>query len=171
VEGIGELGINWATLLAQIVSFLVLFGLLYFFAYKPILRMFDERSQRIKDSVEQAERVKEEAAAAEEENQKKLEAAAKEGQEAIARAMRAGDEARQRAQQEAQVEAAGLVEKARQEIQRERDEVVKELREEFADLTVAAAEKVIEKSLDKEAHRELIEKVLEESTTLGEDKR
>ncbi len=159
------LGINLSTLIAQIVSFLALFGLLYFFAYKPILRMFDERSQRIKDSVEQAERVKEEAALAEDENRKKLEAAAKEGQEAIARAMRAGDEARQRAQQEAQVEAAGLIEKARQEIQRERDEVASELREEFADLTVAAAEKVIEKSLDKEAHRELIEKVLEESTT------
>jgi F-type H+-transporting ATPase subunit b len=168
VEG---LGINVSTLIAQLVSFLVLFGLLYFFAYKPILRMFDQRSQRIKDSVEQAERVKEEAAAAEEENRKKLEAAAKEGQEAIARAMRAGDEARQRAQQEAQVEATGLIEKARQEIQRERDEVVRELREEFADLTVAAAEKVIEKSLDKEAHRELIEKVLEESTTLNKDDR
>ena len=159
------LGINLSTLIAQIVSFLALFGLLYFFAYKPILRMFDERSQRIKDSVEQAERVKEEAALAEDENRKKLEAAAKEGQEAIARAMRAGDEARQRAQQEAQVEAAGLIEKARQEIQRERDEAASELREEFADLAVAAAEKVIEKSLDKEAHRELIEKVLEESTT------
>lgn len=163
------LGINLSTLIAQIVSFLVLFGLLYFFAYKPILRMFDERSQRIKESVEQAARVKEEAAAAEEENRKKLEAAAKEGQEAIARAMRAGDESRQRAQQEAQVEAAGLIEKARQEIQRERDEVVNEIRREFADLTVAAAGKVIEKSLDKEAHRELIEKVLEESTTLDKD--
>ena len=163
------LGVNLSTLIAQIVSFLVLFGLLYFFAYKPILRMFDERSQRIKESVEQAAKVKEEAAAAEEENRKKLEAAAKEGQEAIARAMRAGDEARQRAQQEAQVEAAGLVEKARQEIQRERDEVIVELRQEFADLAVAAAEKVIEKSLDKEAHRELIEKVLDESTELNKD--
>jgi len=166
VEG---LGINLPQLIAQIVSFLVLFGLLYFFAYKPILRMFDERSQRIKESVEQAEKVKEEAAAAEEENRKKLETAAKEGQEAIARAMRAGDEARQRAQQEAQVEAAGLVEKARQEIQRERDEVIGELRQEFADLAVAAAEKVIEKSLDKEAHRELIEKVLDESTGLDKE--
>ena len=163
------LGINVPQLIAQIVSFLVLFGLLYFFAYKPILRMFDERSQRIKDSVEQAEKVKEEAAASEEENRKKLEAAAKEGQEAIARAMRAGDEARQRAQQEAQVEAAGLVEKARQEIEREHEEVIGELRQEFADLAVAAAEKVIEKSLDKEAHRELIEKVLDESTTLDKE--
>jgi len=166
VEG---LGVNLSTLIAQIVSFLVLFGLLYFFAYKPILRMFDERSQRIKESVEQAAKVKEEAAAAEEENRKKLEAAAKEGQEAIARAMRAGDEARQRAQQEAKVEAAGLVEKAREEIQRERDEVIGELRQEFADLAVAAAEKVIEKSLDKEAHRELIEKVLDESTELNKE--
>lgn len=163
------LGVNLSTLIAQIVSFLVLFGLLYFFAYKPILRMFDERSQRIKESVEQAAKVKEEAAAAEEENRKKLEAAAKEGQEAIARAMRAGDEARQRAQQEAKVEAAGLVEKAREEIQRERDEVIGELRQEFADLAVAAAEKVIEKSLDKEAHRELIEKVLDESTELNKE--
>ena len=163
------LGINVPQLIAQIVSFLVLFGLLYFFAYKPILRMFDERSQRIKESVEQAQKVKEEATTAEEENRKKLEAAAKEGQEAIARAMRAGDEARQKAQQEAQVEAAGLVEKAREEIQRERDGVITELRQEFADLTVAAAERVIEKSLDKEAHRELIEKVLDETTTLNEE--
>jgi len=90
VEG---LGINWSTLLAQMVNFFILFGLLYFFAYKPILKMFDERSRRIKDSVEQAEKVREEAARSDEEHRKKLEAASKEGQEAIARAMRAGDEA------------------------------------------------------------------------------
>lgn len=160
------LGINWSTLLAQVVNFLILFGLLYAFAYKPILRMFDERSRRIKESVEQAEQVKEEAARAEDENRKKLEAAAKEGQEAISRAMRAGEEARQRAQQDAKGEAAALVEKARGEIQRERDEVLGELRHEFADVAIVAAEKVIEKSLDKEAHRELIDKVLEESTSL-----
>ncbi len=163
------LGIDLSTLIAQLVSFLVLFGLLYFFAYKPILRMFDERSQKIKDSVEQAEQVREQAAHAEEENRTKLEAASREGQEAITRAMRAGDEARQRAEQEAKEQAGVLLDKARQGIQRERDEAIGELRQEFADLTIVAAEKVIEKSLDKEAHRELIDKVLEESGTLKED--
>jgi F-type H+-transporting ATPase subunit b len=163
---VGELGINMSTLLAQLVSFLVLFALLYFFAYKPILRMFDERSRRIKESVEQAEQVREEAARGEEEHRTKLEAASREGQEAIARAMRAGDEARQRAEQEAKTEAGALLDKARQEIQRERDEAIGELRQEFADLAIVAAEKVIEKSLDKEAHRELIDRVLEESGTL-----
>jgi len=166
VEG---LGINWSTLLAQMVNFFILFGLLYFFAYKPILKMFDERSRRIKDSVEQAEKVREEAARSDEEHRKKLEAASKEGQEAIARAMRAGDEARRRAEEEAKEQAGTLLDKARQEIQRERDESIRELQQEFADLAIVAAEKVIEKSLDKEAHRELIDKVLEESGTLKTD--
>ena len=162
------LGINLPLIVAQIVNFLILFALLYFFGFKRILKMFDERSQRIRDSVEQADQVKAEAGRAEEENKKKLEAAAKEGQEAISRAMRAGEDARQRAQEDAKGEAAGLLEKARQEIERERNAVIGELRSEFADLAIVAAEKVIEKSLDKESHRELIDKVLDESEALKE---
>lgn len=163
------LGINLPTLLAQIINFLILLGLLYLVAYKPIIRMFDERTKRIKDSMEQTEAIKEQAAHAEEEVKKRLEAAGKEGQEVITRAMRTGEEARQRVQDQAKQEGATLIERARQEIKRERDEVIEELRREFADLTIEAAEKVIERSLDKEAHRELINKVLDESTTLKKD--
>lgn len=160
------LGINLPMLLAQIVNFLILLGLLYLAAYKPILRMFDERSNRIKESMEQTELIKEQAAHAEEEAKKRIEAASKEGQEVIARAVRSGEEIKQKAQQEARPEAEALIARARLEIQRERDEVIDELHKEFTDLTIAAAEKVIEHSLDKEAHRELIEKVLAESETL-----
>ena len=60
----------------------------------------------------------------------------------------------------------GLVEKARVEIRRERDKTISELRQEFADLTVVAAEKVIGKSLDKNAHRQIIDQVLDESLNL-----
>ena len=160
------LGINLPTLLAQIVNFLILLGLLYLVAYKPILRMFDERSKRIKESMDQTEAIKEQAANAEEETKKRIEAAGKEGQEVISRAMRTGEEARQKAQQEARKDAEVLIDKGRLEIGRQRDEAIDELRREFTDLTIDAAEKVIERSLDKEAHRELIEKVLDESTTL-----
>ena len=80
--------------------------------------------------------------------------------------MRTGEEARQRAQAEAKQEAQVLVEKARAEIQRERNEVIGELRQEFADTAIVAAEKVIGKSLDKETHRQIIDKVLEESSSL-----
>ena len=53
-----------------------------------------------------------------------------------------------------------------QEIQQERDEAIVELRKEFADLAIAAAEKVIEQELDKETHRKLIDKVLDEADSL-----
>jgi F-type H+-transporting ATPase subunit b len=160
------LGISLSTLIAQIVSFVILLVILSIFAYKPIIKMFDERARKIKESVDEVQKVKEQAAQAEGEFKKKIEAASKEGQEVIVRAMRTGEEARQRAQQEAKQEAQVLVEKARSEIQRERVEAIGELRQEFADLTIVAAEKVIGKSLDKEAHRQIIDKVLDESSNL-----
>ncbi len=163
------LGIDWRTLIAQIVNFAILFGLLYLVAYKPIMRMLDERSKKVKDSMEQVESVREQSEHAEEEVRKRLEVAGKEGQEVVARAVRTGEEARQKAQEEARREAEVLIDKARLEIQRQRDEAIDELRKEFADLTVEAAGKVIERSLDKEAHRQLIDKVLEESETLKRD--
>ena len=164
--GLASLGINLPTLLAQIVNFVILFGLLYLVAYKPIMRMLDERSRKVKESMEQTEFIKQQAERAEEEAEKRIEAASKEGQEVIARAVQTGEEARREAQQQAKQDAESLIARARSEIQRERDEAIGELRKEFADLTILAAGKVIDRSLDKEAHRQLIDKVLEESTTL-----
>lgn len=162
---VDELGINLPTLLTQVVTFIILLVILRFVAYKPIMRMLDERSRRVKESMEQAESVKEQSARAEEELKKQLGEASREGQERIARAVKAGEEVKQKAQEEAKKEAETLLGRARAEIQRERDEAIGEVRREFADLTVLAAGKVIEKSLDKEEHRELIDKVLEESST------
>jgi len=163
VEG---LGINLPTLLAQIINFSILLGLLYLVAYKPVMRMLDERSRKVRESMEQTELIKQQAEHAEEEVKKQMEAAGKEGMEIIARAMHTGEEMRQKAQQDAKKDAESLITRARAEIQRERDGAIDELRKEFADLTIMAAEKVIEQSLDKQTHRRLIDKVLEESTTL-----
>ncbi len=160
------LGISLPTLLAQIINFVVLFGLLYLVAYKPLMRMFDERSRKIKESMDQTELIKEQAAHAEEEVKKRLEAAGREGQEIVARAVRTGEETRKEAQQEARREGESLISRARMEIQRERDDAIDELRKKFADLTILAAGKVIDRSLDKEAHRQLIDRVLKESATL-----
>ncbi len=160
------LGINLPTLLAQIVNFAILLGLMYLVAYKPIMRMLDERSRRVKESMEQTELIKQQAERAEEEVKKQIEAAGKEGLEVIGRAVRTGEELRQQTQQGARQDAESLIARARVEIQRERDEAIDELRKEFADLTILAAGKIIDRSLDKEAHRQLIDKVLKESTTL-----
>ena len=164
--GLADLGINLPVLVAQIVNVAILLGLLYLVAYKPIMRMLDERSRRIKESMEQAEAIKEQAARAGEEVKKQLEAAAREGQKRIAQAVQIGEDVKQKAQQEARQETETLINRARTEIKQERDEAIDELRKEVADLTIMAAEKVIDRSLDKEAHRDLIDKVLEESAAL-----
>ena len=163
------LGISLPTLLVQIAAFVILLVILYFFAYKPVLKMLDERARKIKESIDEVQKVKDQASQTEEEFKKKMESASKEGQEVISKAMRTGEEARKRAQEEAKQEAQALVEKARVEIQRERSETIGELRQEFADLTIVAAEKVIGKSLDKETHRQIIDQVLDESSNLKKE--
>ncbi len=160
------LGISLPTLLAQIINFAILLGLMYLVAYKPIMRMLDERSRKVRESMEQTELIKQQAERAEEEVKKQIEAAGKEGMAIIARAMHTGEEVRQKTQQEAKQDAESLIARARGEIQRERDEAIDELRKEVADLTILAAGKVIDQTLDEQAHRRLIDKVLEESTAL-----
>jgi F-type H+-transporting ATPase subunit b len=162
--GISELGISLPTLITQVVTFIVLLLLLRFFVYKPLMRMLDERSRRIKESMDQAESVKQASLHAGEQVKKQLEEASREGQVRIERAVKAGEDVKQKAQADARREAEALVQRARAEIQQERDDAIDGVRREFADLTVLAAGKVIERSLDKEQHRQLIEKVLQEST-------
>lgn len=169
MEGLASLGINVSTLLAQIVTFGVLFVLLKMFAFKPILKMLDDRSDIVKQSMEQADYIKEQVANTEEESKAQIEAAGKEGHELINRAVRTGEEVKQQALQDAKMEAESLLTKARTEIQRERNEAISELRKEVADLTITVAEKVIGQTLDKETHRQLIDKTLDQSTTLRQN--
>ncbi len=158
-----KLGINLPVLLTQVVTFIILLLILRFVAYKPVMRMLDERSKRIKESMEQAESVKQASLHAEEQVRKQLEEASREGQARIERASRAGEEVKQKAQADARKEAESLIDRARAEIRQERDDAIDGVRREFADLTVLAAGKVIEETLDKDKHRKLINKVLEES--------
>lgn len=167
-EGLASLGINLPSLIAQVINFTILFGLLYLVAFKPVMKMLDERSRRIKESMEQTEYIKQQAVKAEQETEKRIAAAGKEGQRIVERAVKTGEEMRQKAQGEARQAAEILIARARAEIQRENDEAISALRKEFAGLTILAAEKVIDRSLDKEAHRHIIDQVFEESSGLKE---
>ncbi len=162
----GELGINLPSLLAQLVNFGILLGILYLVAYKPIMKMLDERARRIKESMEQTEVIKDKAEKAEEEIAEQLKEAGRQSQAVIERGVRTGEEMRQKAQEEVKKEAEALLARARNKIRRERDGVIDDLRREFAGLTILAAGKIIDRTLDEEAHRQLIDKVLEEGTEL-----
>jgi len=166
--GFESLGINLGSLIAFIINFVILLVLLIFVAYKPIVKMLDQRSAKIKESMDEAERIKQESTRAEEMVKAQIEAGRKEGQAIVAQASQIAERVKEEARAEARKEAETLIAKARVEIERERQEGFDQLRQEFVDLAILAAEKVINQSLDKKAHQRLIEEVLEESTTSRE---
>jgi F-type H+-transporting ATPase subunit b len=164
-----SIGINWQLLVAFLVNFLVLFGLLTAILYKPVLRMLDQRSARIKESLEQAEKIKEQASHSEEQIKAAVEAARKEGQSIIAQASQIAEKIKEEAKDNARKEAEIIIKKAKDEIKLERDKSIGELRAEFANLTILAAEKVIKESLDAQKHRKLINEVLEQSKSFKQN--
>lgn len=164
-----KLGIDVPSLVAFLINFFLLLGLLTLVLYKPVTRMLDQRSAKIKESLEQAERIQQESVRAEESVKVEIDAGRREGQALINQAAQRAEKVKEAARAEARQEAEILVAKARTEIDRERDESFNQLRQEFADLAIVAAEKVIGQSLDKKAHQELIDKVLEEGLTSKKD--
>jgi len=161
----GFLGLTLPSFIGQLINFIILLGLLTFFGYKPIRRMLDERSKRIKLSMEQAEATKQEYEKAQIEVAKQIRKARDEGQSIIGQAAQAGDRIREEARQEARKQAQAIVERTRADLEREREKLVDELRKEFVDTAILAAERVISETLDKERHRRIIDKTLKESAT------
>jgi len=160
------LGINLGYLISQIVNFTLLAVLLYFVAYKPILRMLDERSARIKKGLEDAEAASRRAAEMEQEFERRMAEARKQGQEIVAQATQMSEKARQEILEKAREESRAQIEKAREEIARERELAMAELRQQIADLSLAISEKVIGETLDEQKQRRLIADFLEQAEEL-----
>jgi F-type H+-transporting ATPase subunit b len=163
--GFASLGVNLPLLVVFVINFIVLFVLLRLFLYKPVLKMLDERAKRTAEAMEQAEATKKEYEQARVEVQKQIEKGRQEGQAIIAQAMQVGERLKEESRQEATKQAQTIVDRTRSELEAERDKIVGDLRREFVDISISAAEKVIKETLDKEKHRKLIEETLRESGT------
>lgn len=164
ILGIADLGINLPVLIAQLVNFTILLVVLRLVAWGPITKMLDERRERIAESLSAADQAKAQAAESERQIQDQVEASRREGQALVAQAQEISARIQAEARTQAQADADAMLGRARNEIQLERDQAIADLRKEFADLTIAAAEKVINQSLDRGQHRRLIDEALAQSS-------
>jgi F-type H+-transporting ATPase subunit b len=164
--GFASLGINLPLLVVFVINFIVLFVLLRLFLYKPVLKMLDERAKRTKEGMELAEATKREYEQAKGEVQKQIEKGRQEAQAIIAQAIQTGERLREESRQEATKQTQVIIDRTRAELETERDKIIDEMRREFVDISIAAAEKVIKETLDKEKHRKLIEETLQQSVAL-----
>jgi F-type H+-transporting ATPase subunit b len=153
--GLSPVSIFWHTL-----NFLILLFLLRRFLFTPVLGMLDERARKIRESVEAADRMKQESARADLERTEALREARRQAEEIVSRAMQEADRIRSDARGQAHEEAQRIVTRAEQEATAERQQAMQELRVQVADLAVMAASRVIGRNLDERTNRDLIEQFL-----------
>ena len=154
-----KLGINPGLLIAQIFNVVLLVWLLTRFLYRPVLNMLNERTRRIQESLKETEQVKEQLARANEDYDQKLAQARQEAAAILAQA-----------QERAKLQEAEIIAQARQEADRirsdareqavqERDGLMRDLKNQMADLVTVTASRVLGEEL-KSNHDQLIEESL-----------
>jgi F-type H+-transporting ATPase subunit b len=157
----GLLDIN-GTLIAELIAFLLMLGVLARWVYPPIIRAAEARQLQIKQQLEQADKARQEAEQRLAEAEAEIQKAREQAGQIIDRANRAAERIQQEAQEKAREEARRIVDAASRDIDAERQRAIHAIRLQMADLVGAAVGKIVADSLDGERHRKLIEAAIEE---------
>jgi F-type H+-transporting ATPase subunit b len=155
-----QLGIEPLKLLIQAVNFLLLLLILQRFAYKPLLKMMDARSARIRTDLDDARKLREESEKDRETYRGQLNRARDEARAILEEANNVAARIREQAIIDAESQNATTLQRAREEIQRERDQAIADLRSEVGDLAIRVAEQVVGRALDARDQSRLVEEAL-----------
>jgi len=152
-----KLGINLGFFIFQILNFTVVAILLYAWAYKPIVKMLEERKNKVAQGLEDARVAAEARENAEEEAKSVLVDAQAKANEIVRDATQRADEVGNEVKAEAEKEAVQIHEGALAEAKVERDRMLADMRGQIASLAIAASQKLIGESLDEKRQHALID--------------
>ena len=144
-------------------TLLVFAGLVFIlgkFAWGPILAAVEAREHAIQGAIDEAAKRNAEAAGLLDEHRKQLADARRQASELIAEGKAAGERVRKEIEEKSRIEGQAIVDRARQEIQRERDAALDMMRKESVELALAAASHLIHENLDQAKDRQLVERFL-----------
>lgn len=144
------------------IVFALVFLVLWKFAWKPIREQLETRENRIRETVDKARELKEEAEALLDKHREQMDRAKADAQEIITQGREAAERIQQEASEAGQKEAREIIDRARREIDLETKKALAEIRREAVDLTLAAASRVLSRSLEDDDHRRLTSEVIEE---------
>jgi F-type H+-transporting ATPase subunit b len=150
-------GVDWPHFIAQLLSFGIVAYLLRRFAYKPILKVLEERRHRIEEGLANAERIKAELARTEAQRQEVLTQANSQANKLIEEARAAAERVREQETQKAIAEAEQIIAKAHEAAEQDRARMMAELRREIGRLVVRATTNVTGKILTPQDHQRLAE--------------
>ncbi|MFZ0453105.1 MAG: F0F1 ATP synthase subunit B [Ignavibacteriaceae bacterium] len=164
LEGINLVEVNPGLIIWTIVTFIFLLIILKKVAWKPILTALDQRESAIKESLEKAEKAKEEAQKVLDENQANLAKAEEESKKIIDQSRAFAEKLKSQMLQESKQQAQKLVADASEEIERKKDAAFNELKNQIAEIAVQAAEKILKENVNKEMNKKIVNDYISEIT-------
>ncbi len=156
------LDINPGLIIWTIITFALLVVVLGKFAWKPLLQALQAREQEIADSLKKAEEAKKDAERMMQENKIAMEKASTETARLIAEGRAMAEQLKSDIVAKANESAKKLIDQAKDEITREKESALAQLRSEVADLSISVAEKILDESLDGAKQKKMVDKVLQQ---------
>ena len=160
------LNIEWQALVVNIVGFVLLYLLLRQVYYGPVGKFLDERGQGIRESLDDAERAREEAQRERDRLRGELEQIEATARNRIQQATQQAAEARDGIIAAARKEAEGVVARGLEQLEREKEKALVEIKDHAADIAVDACEAILRRTLTDDRHRVLVDEFLRDLESL-----
>lgn len=151
-----------ATLIAQILNFLVLLVILAKFAYKPLLQAMDERRNRIINDLDSAEQTRLDAEALKEQYAEQLAGARQEATEIVTKANQIAQNIHDELVEQARVEQEAMMANAKERIEQEKQQALLDMRTEVVKLSTLIAGKIVNQKLNSDKDQKLVENIADE---------
>jgi F-type H+-transporting ATPase subunit b len=158
---------NGGLMFWTLVTFIILFIILARLVFPKITAAVEARERALEEAIEGAKRDREAAAQALAEQQRQIEGARNDAQRIIAEGRQTGEQVRAQMIEETRQQQQQMLETARREIEQEKERAIAEMRREAIDLAIAGASKVVERNLDDQSNRQIVESFLS-SIPVGE---
>ncbi|MDF1498412.1 MAG: F0F1 ATP synthase subunit B [Patescibacteria group bacterium] len=159
-EIFAQLGLDYKLLIAQVVNFVLLLVILQRLAYKPVLKMLNDRTEKIDKSLKQARKIEEELKNTEETKLSEMKKAKQEYQKIIKDAQELSEKKSEESIEKTRIKTQEIVENAKIEIRNEKEKSIKEAKKEIADISILIASKIIGNNFNEKEQREMVNNML-----------
>jgi len=159
-ELISTFHIDVKLLIAQAVNFAIVFAVLYYFAIKPLVKILQERSKKIEDSLKNAERVERELEETRDAKEKILDKARMEASKILVETEKKAEGRREEILKDAKKEIEVIITKTKNDLQKQKVETISEIKAEAGELVVEAVRRVLEDKMSSEVDRKYVDEII-----------
>ena len=157
--------VELAQIITHIFGFLIAYWVLKRYAFKPLLKMMEDRREKIRADFDDADQAKSAAQKLESDYEDRIRNIEAEARQKIQEAVGEGRQVAAEIKEQAHTEARGIIEKAKADLLRDIATAKVQLKEEIVAMTLTATQKVIAESLDDQRHRKLINDFIDQVET------